>query len=91
VVQSSLAGTDKEAQSRVMEAYVDKGWIPPKVYFQTIDVPNKAKILEALEEADQQRMLLEQLAAENEQLKLAINGGVPAEQSVPAEMAQPIA
>jgi hypothetical protein len=91
VVQSSLAGTDKEAQSRVMEAYVDKGWIPPKVYFQTIDVPNKAKILEALEEADQQRMLLEQLATENEQLKLAINGGVPAEQSVPAEMAQPIA
>lgn len=69
VTQGSLAGTDKEAQAEVMAAYVDKGWIPPKVYFQIIDVPNKKKVLEALEENDQQRAMLEQTLAENEQLK----------------------
>jgi hypothetical protein len=72
VTQGSLAGTDKEAVSEVMAAYVDKGWIPPKVYFQAIDVPNKKKILEALDEADQVQATLQQLAAENEQLKALI-------------------
>lgn len=74
VVPGSLAGTDKEAQAEVMAAYVEKGWIPPKVYFQVVDVPNKRKVLEALEENDQQKALMEQLAAENEQLKAMIQG-----------------
>jgi hypothetical protein len=74
VVPGSLAGTDKEAIADAMAAYVDKGWLPPKVYFQTIDVPNKKKILEALDEADQQKMLMQQLAQENEQLKAMIAG-----------------
>lgn len=88
ITQSSLAGTDKEAQAEVMAAYVEKGWIPPKVYFQIVDVPNKKKVLEALEESDQQKMMLEQLAAENEQLKMQLQQtGVPAEQGMPAEMA----
>jgi hypothetical protein len=86
VVPGTLSGTDKEAQAEVMAAYVEKGWIPPKVYFQVVDVPNKKKVLEALEEADQQRAMLEQLMAENEQLKAMING-VPAEPSMPAQMA----
>lgn len=82
VVQSSLAGTDKEAQAEVMAAYVEKGWIPPKVYFQIVDVPNKKKVLEALEENDQQKMMMQQLMAENEQLKAMINGEpAPSEQS----------
>jgi hypothetical protein len=81
VTQSSLAGTDKEAQARVMEAYVDKGWIKPQVYFQVIDVPNKAKILEALNEADEMTLALQQLQAENEQLKLAMSGQAPAPQA----------
>lgn len=89
ITQSSLAGTDKEAQAEVMAAYVEKGWLPPKVYFQIVDVPNKKKVLEALEENDQQKMLMEQLAAENEQLKAMING-VPAEAQAPAPMAPQI-
>jgi hypothetical protein len=84
IVQSSLAGTDKEAQAEVMAAYVDKGWLPPKVYFQTTDIPNKAKILEALEQNDQQMAMLQQLQLENEQLKQMING-------VPADQGQPVA
>lgn len=86
VVQSSLAGTDKEAQAEVMAAYVEKGWLPPKVYFQIVDVPNKSKVLEALEQADETNMMLQQLQAENEQLKALING-TPAEPSMPAPMA----
>jgi hypothetical protein len=82
VTQSSLAGSDKEAQARVMEAYVDKGWIKPQVYFQTIDVPNKARILEALNEADETMLALQQLQAENEQLKALINGA-PMPQEAP--------
>lgn len=86
VTQSSLAGTDKEAQARVMEAYVDKGWIKPQVYFQVIDVPNKKKILEALNEADEMQMALQALQAENEQLKAMM--GAPAQpEQVPAEAA----
>jgi hypothetical protein len=85
VVPGTLSGTDKEAQAEVMAAFVDKGWLPPKVYFQVTDVPNKKKILEALEEADQQKAMLEQLMAENEQLKAILNGA-PAEQ-MPEEMA----
>lgn len=86
VTQGSLAGSDKEAQAEVLAAYVEKGWIPPKVYFQIVDVPNKKKVLEAIEEADQTKMLLEQLAAENEQLKALINGA-PADANAPAPMA----
>lgn len=89
ITQSSLAGTDKEAQAEVMAAYVEKGWLPPKVYFQIVDVPNKKKVLEALEEADQQKMMMEQLMLENEQLKAMING-VPAEAQAPAPMAPQI-
>lgn len=85
-VQGSLAGTDKEAQAEVMAAYVEKGWIPPKVYFQIVDVPNKQKVLEALEQNDQQMMLMQQLQVENEQLKAMINGA-PVEGQVPAQMA----
>jgi hypothetical protein len=90
VVQSSLAGTDKEAQAEVMAAYVDKGWLPPKVYFQIVDVPNKKKVLEALEQNDQQLQLMQQLQAENEQLKAMIqqsNNGAPVEQSMPTQTA----
>lgn len=86
-VPGTLSGTDKEAVAEVMAAYVEKGWLPPKVYFQVIDVPNKKKILEALDQADQQMAMLQQLQAENEQLKQLING-VPAEQGMPAEMAR---
>jgi hypothetical protein len=89
VVQSSLAGTDKEAIADAMLAYVEKGLMPAKVYFQTVDVPNKKKILEALDEADQQKMMLQQLTQENEQLKAMIqqdNNGEPAEHNMPAEM-----
>jgi hypothetical protein len=89
VTQSSLAGTDKEAQAEVMALYVEKGWLPPKVYFQIIDVPNKKKILEALEEADQQRMLLEQLAAENEQMKQLINEAASGETNTPPQVTGP--
>lgn len=89
VVPGSLAGTDKEAQAEVMAAYVEKGWIPPKVYFQTVDVPNKKKVLEALEEADQQTALLQQLAAENEQLKALIQGAPAAAQDVAAAPTAP--
>jgi hypothetical protein len=81
VTQGTLAGTDKEAQAEVMAAYVEKGWLPPKVYFQIVDVPNKAKVLEALEEADQQKAMLEQLAIENEQLKAMINGAQPPQEA----------
>ena len=84
VAQSSLAGTDKEAIAEVMAAYVDKGWLPPKVYFQTIDVPNKKKILEALAENDETQAMLQQLAAENEQLKALINGA-PTGQEAPVQ------
>jgi hypothetical protein len=69
VVQGSLAGVDKESIQEAMAAYVEKGWLPPKVYFQTIDVPNKKKILEALEEADQTQATLQQLQTQNLQLK----------------------
>lgn len=86
VVQSSLAGMDKEAIADAMLAYVEKGLLPAKVYFQTVDVPNKKKILEALDEADQQKMMLQQLAQENDQLKQMITGA-PAEQNAPAPMA----
>ena len=86
VVPGTLSGTDKEAISEVMAAYVDKGWLPPKVYFQVIDVPNKKKILEALDEADQTQAMLQQLQMENEQLKAMLNG-VPAEQGMPAQTA----
>lgn len=89
ITQSSLAGTDKEAQAEVMAAYIDKGWLPPKVYFQIVDVPNKKKVLEALEQADQQKMMLEQLAQENEQLKQLINGAVPGEQNTQPQMEGP--
>lgn len=89
VTQGSLAGTDKEAQAEVMAAYVEKGWIPPKVYFQIIDVPNKKRILEALEEADQQNAMLQQLSQENEQLKQMLNGGgVPQPPMMPPEAMQ---
>lgn len=89
VVPGSLAGTDKEAQAEVLSAYVDKGWIPPKVYFQIVDIPNKRKVLEALDEADQQQAMLQQLAQENEQLKMTLQqiNGVPAEPNMPADMA----
>lgn len=96
VVPGSLAGSDKEAIADAMSTFVDKGWLPPKVFFQIIDVPNKKKILEALDEADQQKAMLQQLAAENEQLKAALGqvtgqepqtNEAPAEQSMPAPMA----
>jgi hypothetical protein len=96
VVPGSLAGSDKEAIADAMSTFVDKGWLPPKVFFQCVDVPNKKKILEALDEADQQKALLQQLAAENEQLKMALGqvpgqdqqtNEMPAEQSMPAQMA----
>lgn len=86
VVQSSLAGTDKEAISDAMLAYVEKGLLPAKVYFETVQVPNKAKILEALEASDQQKMLIEQLSMENEQMKALINGE-PAQPEMGAPMA----
>lgn len=85
-VQSSLAGSDKEAISDAMATFVDKGWLPPKVFFQCVDVPNKKKILEALEQNDQQVMMLQQLQAENEQLKAMING-VPADAQAQAPTA----
>jgi hypothetical protein len=89
IVQSSLAGTDKEAQAEVLAAYVEKGWISPKVYFQIVEIPNKAKILEALEQSDQQLAAIQQLQAENEQLKALING-VPADgQQVPPQQTAP--
>lgn len=74
VTQGTLAGADKETQEKILETYVDKGWLPPKVFFQITNVPNKQKVLEALDEVDQQKMLLQQLAAENEQLKAIVNG-----------------
>lgn len=61
VTQGSLAGTDKEAQAEVLAAYVEKGWIQPKTYFQIVDIPNKAKVLEALEEMDQTNAQMQQL------------------------------
>lgn len=69
VVQGSLAGTDKEAQAEVLAAYVEKGWIPPKTYFQIVDIPNKKKVLESLEEMDQTKATLQQLQTQNIQLK----------------------
>jgi hypothetical protein len=98
VVPGSLAGVDKESIAEAMSAFVDKGWLPPKVFFQCIDVPNKKKILEALDQNDQQRMMLEQLSQQNQQLMLQIQqltgqapeqqtNEAPAEQSIPAQMA----
>ena len=88
VVPGSLAGTDKEAQAEVLAAYVDKGWIPPKVYFQIVDIPNKKKVLEALDQADQMNAALQQLQMENQQLQAALQeltgqqvNGVPAEEA----------
>ena len=93
VVPGSLAGVDKEAILSVLERFVDKGWLPPKVFFQATDVPFKRKILEELEKNDQQAMLLEQLAAENEQLKAQLNGmpAAPMPEEMPAPEAAPMA
>lgn len=89
VVQSSLAGVDRESISDAMLAYVEKGLIPAKVYFQTVDVPNKKKILEALDEADQMKMQMQQLMAENEQMKAMLDPKNNQTQEMPVEAQAP--
>jgi hypothetical protein len=88
VTQGELAGIDKEALYGLMEVYVDKGWLPPKSFFQIVDVPNKKKILEELDKNDQQAAMLEQLAMENEQLKAQL-GLIPPQEEQGSSQVSP--
>lgn len=81
VVPGTLAGTDKEAIFGVLEAFVEKGMITPKTFITIAPgIPYKKKILEEMEANDQQAAMLQQLAAENEQMKAQL-GIIPADTS----------
>jgi hypothetical protein len=86
VTPGALAGADKQAIYEVMDSFVQRGMITPKLFFQVTDLPHKKKILEELEANDQLMQQAQMLAQENEQLKLALQqmGGAPAG-NIPAE------
>ena len=72
IAPGSTAGIDKEMVYTIYSDILAKGGITPRIFFEVTDLPYKHKVLERLDEQDQQIMLIEQLTAENEQMKLAL-------------------
>ena len=73
----STAGLDKETIFTLMQGLLERGLITPKTFFHVTDVPYKIKILEDLEQSDQEKQMLEQLMLENQELKNQL--GIPQE------------
>ena len=72
IAPGTTAGISKEVIYELYGDMLAKGGITPKIFFQITDLPHKHKVLDLLDQADQEKMLLEQLAMENEQLKMAL-------------------
>jgi hypothetical protein len=97
VTPGALAGVDKQAIYEVMDSFVQRGMITPKLFFQVTDLPHKKKIIEELEANDQLMQQAQMLQQENEQLKAVIaqagipidqiQGGAPTGPSMPAQSA----
>lgn len=68
VVQGSSLGYDKGQLFELMSDLVNKGMIPPKVLFQTVDVPYRSKILEVLEQEDQKNLMIQELQLQLQQM-----------------------
>jgi hypothetical protein len=65
----TTAGLDKEAVYQLMTGLAQNQVIDPKTYIQAIDIPQKGKILQSIEENDEKNAMLEQLQSENLQMK----------------------
>ena len=69
IVPGSTAGIDKETIYTIYMGIFEKGGIDARTFFEVTDLPYKNKVLERLDQMDQQKMLVQQLAGENQQLK----------------------
>jgi len=69
IVPGSTAGIDKETIYTIYMGIFEKGGIDARTFFEVTDLPYKNKVLERLDQMDQQKMLIQQLAGENQQLK----------------------
>lgn len=72
VVPMALENSDKESIEKKSDKLLQLGVIDGKTYVQLNDFPKKAMILRSIEEKDQMVATLQQLTAENEQLKIAM-------------------
>jgi hypothetical protein len=77
IAPGTTAGIDKQTIYEIYSDMLAKGGITPEIFFEITDLPHKHKVLEKLQAMNQDKLLLEQLAAENEQLKMALAEFVP--------------
>lgn len=74
IVPGSTAGLDKGVIYNLYKEFMLAGLLSPKTFFSVADVPYKNKILRQLEEEDQTKMIIQNLQAENDQLRMALEG-----------------
>lgn len=67
IVPGSIAGVDKEQIYAMMERLLTAGIIDKKMFFKSVDVPNKVAILESIEESDEVMQQLQQVSQQVEQ------------------------
>lgn len=82
IVAGSTNQLNKEDIFTITSQLVEKGLISPKLFFTVNpDIPYRTKILEELEQNDQMALIIQQLQAENEQLKQIIEPALNQEQA----------
>jgi hypothetical protein len=74
-VVGSTAGMDKESINAAYKDLLMNQIITPRLFFDVVDLPYKAKVIDYLDEQDQLAAQLEQLTMENSELKAQL--GIP--------------
>ena len=85
-VPGTTAGLDKESIFSLYNNLLNEGKIDVKTFFSVIDIPYKQRVLESIAQNDETQMMVEQLAAENEEMKaMLIQNGLlaPPEEEAP--------
>lgn len=88
-VPGSTAGLDKESIFTVMKELLTGGAIDVQTFFETTDLPFKATLMERAQERDELTQQAQQLALENEELKLQVEEVLGLAEGTDQDVGQP--
>jgi hypothetical protein len=84
VSPGTTSGVDKQAIYEFYKELLLKGAIDQKMFFTLVDIPNKSKIMDMLEERDQTQAMIQQLTAQVQQLEAIVSQTPPSQEELNA-------
>lgn len=84
VSPGTTSGLDKQAMYEFYKDLLLKGAIDQKMFFTLVDIPNKSKVMDMLEERDQTQAVIQQLTAQVQQLEAIVSQTPPSQEELNA-------